>query len=76
LGREFENWTRERLSAGAIDELVAFRDKAPALRLAHPTDEHFLPLLVTLGATAGSRASFPIEGFEMGSMSRLAVRLG
>lgn len=73
---EFEAWVRERLSAGQTDELVAFRAKAPAVRLAHPTDEHFLPLLVALGAAQGSAASFPIQGFEMGSLSRLAVRFG
>lgn len=75
---EFEGWVRERLAAGAVDDLVAFREKAPALRRAHPTDDHFVPLLVALGAAAERPGAigFPIEGFEFGSLSRLAVRFG
>lgn len=72
----FEGWLVDRLTAGADDELIRFRELAPAVRLAHPTDEHFAPLLVALGAAAAgpSRAmSFPIRGFEFGSLSRLAV---
>ena len=77
---DFEGFVRERLDARAFDDLVAFRDKAPAVRLAHPTDDHFLPLLVAAGAaTARSKpepVTFSIEGFEFGSLSRLAVRFG
>lgn len=75
---DFEGWVRDRLMAGASDDLVAFRDKAPAVRLAHPTDDHFLPMLVSLGAAsqASSAVTFPISGFEYGSLSRLAVQWG
>ena len=75
---EFESWLRERLTSGAVDDVIAFRERGPASRLAHPTDEHFLPLLVALGAASGSAnaVTFPIEGFEYGSLSRLAVRFG
>jgi len=75
---DFEGWLRERLDAGEIDDVVAFRERAPALRMAHPTDEHFLPMLVALGASAdrGDAITYPIEGFELGSLSRLAVRFG
>ena len=76
----FEGWTRERLRTGDVDGLLAYREKAPDLQLAHPTDDHFLPLLVAAGAAAGAGtappATFPIEGFEFGSLSRLAVRFG
>ena len=60
--------------------LLAYREKAPDLQLAHPTDDHFLPLLVAAGAAmapgTAAPATFPIEGFEFGSLSRLAVRFG
>ncbi len=76
----FEGWVRQRLSTGDVDGLLAYRDHAPDLKLAHPTDDHFLPLLVAAGAaTARGTAdpvTFPIEGFEFGSLSRLAVRFG
>lgn len=74
----FEGWLRERLAARAFDDVVAFRDRAPDLLLAHPTDDHFVPLLVAAGAAAanGGDVTFPIDGFEYGSLSRLAVRFG
>ncbi len=74
----FEDWLRERLTAGALDDVIAFREQAPDLALAHPTHDHFLPLLVALGAAAArpGAVTFPITGFEFGSLSRLAVQFG
>jgi 4,5-DOPA dioxygenase extradiol len=73
---DFETWLRERLTAGDDDAIVDFQRRAPAPQRAHPTDEHFLPLLVALGARDGDAPVFPIEGWEYGSLSRLAVRFG
>ncbi|HEX6811857.1 MAG TPA: class III extradiol ring-cleavage dioxygenase [Planctomycetota bacterium] len=74
----FEGWLRERLAGNAFDDIVAFRENAPDLQLAHPTHDHFLPLLVALGAAAEQPGgiAFPISGFEFGSLSRLAVQFG
>lgn len=74
----FEGWVRDRLLARAFDELIDFRDLAPDLALAHPTDDHFVPLLVAAGAAADAAdaVTFPIGGFEHGSFSRAAVRFG
>jgi 4,5-DOPA dioxygenase extradiol len=76
--REFEAWARAALDAGDLDQLAAFRERAPALRLAHPTEEHLLPLLVAAGAAepAPGAARYPVEGFELGSLSKLCVELG
>lgn len=75
---QFEGWLRERLQAGSIDDLLAYRERAPDLQLAHPTVDHLLPLLLALGTASvhGGAARFPIEGWEFGSLSRLAVRWG
>lgn len=73
----FEGWLRDRLLARAFDDVVAYRERAPDLALAHPTDDHFVPLLVAAGAASARHShavTFPIEGFEYGSLSRLAVR--
>ena len=73
----FESWVRDRLRAGDVDALLDYRSKAPDLKLAHPSDDHFVPLLVALGAGVGAGpVTFPIEGWELGSLSRLAVRFG
>ncbi|MCS6799786.1 MAG: 4,5-DOPA dioxygenase extradiol [Myxococcota bacterium] len=44
-------------------------------RLAHPTPDHYLPLLYAAGAAGsdGGDASFPVEGFDAGSLSMRAV---
>jgi 4,5-DOPA dioxygenase extradiol len=45
-------------------------------RLAHPTLDHYLPLLYAAGAASdGDPVSFPVTGFE-GSLSMRAIRYG
>lgn len=46
----FQDWMRERLAAGDVASLLDYRASAPGAALAHPTDEHLLPLYVALGA--------------------------
>ena len=48
---EFDAWAAERFSAGDLDALIDFRNKAPGMPYAHPTIEHFAPLFVALGAS-------------------------
>lgn len=45
-----------------------------AFRKAHPTAEHYVPLLYALGASdPGDRLSYPFEGIQYGSLSMRAV---
>jgi 4,5-DOPA dioxygenase extradiol len=69
---EFDTWAREALARGDLDELMAFRDRAPGMPFAHPTVEHLAPLFVTLGVAADPEAAprTPIEGFFMGLAKR------
>jgi 4,5-DOPA dioxygenase extradiol len=46
----FDTWIREKAQAGAIEDLVNYRERAPYARENHPTEEHFLPFHVALGA--------------------------
>ena len=48
--REFAEWVKDRLEAHDFESLVDYRAKSPHGARAHPTDEHFLPLFVALGA--------------------------
>jgi 4,5-DOPA dioxygenase extradiol len=73
---EFEHWTKEALERHDVDALVGYLDKAPGVRLALPTVEHFVPLLVALGAAPDAPVSFPITGFFAGSFTRRSVQLG
>jgi len=46
----FTDWVRLHVAALDHDALRGYRQHAPAAQRAHPTEEHFLPLLVALGA--------------------------
>ncbi|MGE0707838.1 MAG: class III extradiol ring-cleavage dioxygenase [Planctomycetota bacterium] len=73
----FENWLRDALARRDVDEVLDAETRSPGLRAAHPTLEHFQPLWVTLGAGADeARVTFPVEGWELGSLSHLGVQLG
>ncbi len=66
----FSAWLKERLEAHDADAIVAYRDRAPEAARAHPTEEHFLPLLVAWGAAgAGARAERLLSGFEGGALA-------
>lgn len=47
---EFADWLAARLDANDDTALAAWKDLGPQALRAHPTDEHFLPLLVAYGA--------------------------
>ena len=48
--RRFADWVSEKVSAGSIEDIARYRDRAPLARENHPTEEHFLPLPFALGA--------------------------
>ncbi len=75
---EFDQWTAESVARGDVDALLDYRQRAPGVRMALPTHEHFAPLLVTMGAAeAGSEpVTFPITGFAMSTMTKRSVQIG
>ena len=50
--------------------------RSPEMQRAHPTPDHYLPLLYAAGASAGENASYPITGFDLGSLSMRSVVFG
>ncbi len=66
----FSEWLKERLEAQDADAVIAYRDRAPDAARAHPTEEHFLPLLVAWGAAgATAHAERFLSGFDGGALS-------
>ncbi len=57
----FAAWIDAAVMAGDADALVAYRQRAPQAERAHPTEEHYLPLVVAFGA-GDSGAATRIEG--------------
>lgn len=68
--QEFEHWVDGKVLANDIDAVVNYRAVAPHAHRAHPTEEHFLPLLVALGAQLpGDTAQLIDGGIEHGMLS-------
>lgn len=59
---EFTCWVRQAVVQHAIQRMVDYRHLAPHAQRAHPTDEHFLPLLVALGARSDFETPLVIAG--------------
>ncbi len=73
---EFDAWTADVLARRDLDALLDYRARAPGVALAHPTHEHFAPVLVSVGAALDETPTFPIDGWWFGSFTRRSVQLG
>ncbi|WP_101524679.1 dioxygenase [Nocardioides houyundeii] len=49
--RAFDEWAVDALARADVDALTDYR-RAPGVAVAHPTAEHYVPLLLTLGAAS------------------------
>lgn len=61
----FTEWLATRIDERDTQALVEYRERAPDAVRAHPTEEHYLPLLVALGAAApDARVERVARGYE------------
>lgn len=73
----FENQARQMIAAGEHGPLLDYSKLGADALLSVPTAEHYLPLLYVLGTQQSRDAvAFPVEGFDGGSISMLATRVG
>jgi 4,5-DOPA dioxygenase extradiol len=69
--RAFDTWVADALTRGDVDTLTDYRAKAPSAKIAHPTADHYVPLLLTLGAATDlSTASSAIDRIWFGNSIR------
>lgn len=66
--RDFNDWIAKRVEDGAVDELIGYRTLAPSAQRSHPTEDHFDPFFVALGA-GGPNAQRLDLGFDLGTLS-------
>jgi len=59
---EFAHWIRQAVVRADVEALLDYRRLAPHAERAHPTQEHFLPLLVALGASREGEVAQVIAG--------------
>jgi 4,5-DOPA dioxygenase extradiol len=60
--REFSEWIRQAVLEGDTQRLVQALQRAPHAARAHPTTEHFLPLLVAAGAASSATPATVLDG--------------
>jgi 4,5-DOPA dioxygenase extradiol len=75
---DFDAWCGDVLARRDVGALLEYRARAPGVKDALPTHEHFVPVLVAAGAASDSAAAtFPITGFWFsGSFTRRSVQFG
>jgi 4,5-DOPA dioxygenase extradiol len=72
----FDGWLAARLAALDAAALARWKAEAPHAARAHPTTEHFDPLLVAVGARLPGDAPETLhEGFTYGSLSMRSFAL-
>jgi 4,5-DOPA dioxygenase extradiol len=70
---DFDEWLARSIEGAAVDDLVAYRERAPGALQAHPRDEHLMPIFVAVGAAQKRAKGKRIyQGFEHGSLSMAA----
>lgn len=73
----FEERVRKCLLASDHAALIDYEALGRDATLSAPTPDHYLPLLYIMGARRSTdQIDFPVEGFDGGSISMLAVRIG
>jgi 4,5-DOPA dioxygenase extradiol len=73
----FEEKARASMLAGDHEPLINYERLGRDAQLSAPTPDHYLPLLYVLALQRDDdEASFPVEGFDGGSISMLTVQIG
>jgi len=68
---------RELLTKSDHAPLIDYESLGRDALLSAPTPDHYLPLLYVLGSSLpGDEVTFPVEGFDGGSISMLSVQIG
>ena len=67
--RDFADWVVQAVLADATQQVCRYRSEAPQATRAHPSEEHFLPLLIAMGAQGdGEPARLLAGGIEHGML--------
>ncbi|MHB0994708.1 MAG: 4,5-DOPA dioxygenase extradiol [Sulfurovum sp. 16-42-52] len=68
--QEFDDFVENAILQQDYDALIHFKDIQRYAQDAHPTTEHYIPLLYVAGSTyKDDKSQFVYEGFEHGSLS-------
>lgn len=74
--RAFRDWVQARVAAGDEAGLLDYRQLAPAAREQHPTDEHWLPFYLAMGAGGLHEAARLHAGVDHGALAMDSYAFG
>ena len=67
---EFDELVKAKLNSQDFQALVNYEQFGKISQMAHPTNDHYLPMLYTLGlADKSEEVKYLFEGFQFGSAS-------
>jgi 4,5-DOPA dioxygenase extradiol len=72
---DFDKYIQDNLAQSDHDAIIHYIQNKSA-QLAHPTNEHYLPLLYVIGASGKEKPQFFNEGMQYGSISMRSVVYG
>jgi len=74
---EFDSKIKTNLLTGNHHEIINYEKWGSIAKLAHPSNDHYLPLLYSMGlADKTDPVEFVFEGFHHGSLSMRCVKFG
>lgn len=74
---EFDAFIKKNIEADNPEALINYTKLGPLAKLAHPTNDHYLPLIYILGLRdQADKLGFFNEGFELGSLSMRSLIFG
>ncbi|MDR6723084.1 4,5-DOPA dioxygenase extradiol [Paenibacillus amylolyticus] len=67
---EFDHWLQDKLESWDTESLFAYDTLAPSAQAAVPTPEHFVPLLLAMGAgDRNKQATLMFKAYQLGNLS-------
>lgn len=69
---QFDEWLKDAVTMGKVEQLLNYRDLAPHAVRNHPTEEHLLPLFMAMGAGGVTKGTQLHSSFTYGVFSMAA----
>ena len=74
---EFDTMVKAKLDNGQFADLADFKSFGSIGQMAHPSYDHYLPMLYTAGLIGkNEKIKYTFEGFDMGSISMRCFQVG
>lgn len=73
---DFIKWLQKNVNTMNLTALAEFYQQAPHAKRAHPTPEHFLPLLIVAGAAYNEKSELIHDSYEYSALNNSSFMFG